>query len=252
MPILNSLHTRAVPRSLCDSAFIKNKKPSVAETVVTTPLAILALTYIHTITIDAENLLAAVKESGAYETALKIYSDRRLAEYRKEFANVMASPTLERLNSFILRYASIDPDSLIKEAHQALAKAELTEAKAELTAASGISRLEAFIAKYPSAEFAGLVDDAKEKIISIKASALAEYREEFQSAKTVQDFEAFIQLHSQDDPDGLVPKARLSLNRLLKLQEEAQRREAAAREMKLVAWRKSLKIGDRYFLWANS
>ncbi len=101
-----------------------------------------------------------------------------------------------------------------------------------------------FIAKYQNNDPDKLVAQAEKKLPDVQAKEAAEahaqYRNEFESASSASDYQAFINNYKNNDPDNLVPKARQKLNSIFAKQNAEVRQ---ARE-DLAKWQNSLQVGD--------
>lgn len=131
--------------------------------------------------------------------------------------------------------------------------------------ADTVEKILAFMERYKNDDPDGLVPRAEAKIPDIEKTArarqLAQYRNQFQEARTSADFRVFIERYASDDPERLIPRATQRLgaaeaevhrksaerdehDRKAKVAEmERQRREAA----NLASWRTRLKVGDDTF-----
>jgi len=130
---------------------------------------------------------------------------------------------------------------------------------------SNVNEVQRFIDYYGKYDPDNLMDDARLRLLQVKKnSELADYRKQFNAARSSADFIGFISLYGKNDPDGLVSQARAKLKiaeaneskqwQQWQLEEqerqrrqEAQRKEEAAKQAKLEAWRKSIKVGDDTF-----
>jgi len=89
---------------------------------------------------------------------------------------------------------------------------------------------------------------------AVKKSRLLAYREAFAKSISSSDYKKFIEKYQNDDPEGFIPQARKNMkiaeaDEVIKRKEEsvrqeAQRKEEAAKQAKLEAWRKNIREGD--------
>jgi len=118
---------------------------------------------------------------------------------------------------------------------------------AEFNAANNRKAVEAFLDRYKDFNPEGLLELARLRLITFdlqeKEQALQLYRQTFKEAVSSQDFASFISAYRLNDPDNLIPIAQERYNKLAK----QEQRDEAARQAKLTAWRKGLKVGDDTF-----
>lgn len=121
--------------------------------------------------------------------------------------------------------------------------------------ATSSRELQQFIEMYRDNDPDGLVLQATQKVKEAQtkeaAESLANYRQEFESASTADEYRAVISKYQFHDPEKLIPNAQKALDAQLARTQKAEQ-EQAAREKKeeaemakkFVRWQNGLKVGD--------
>lgn len=174
--------------------------------------------------------------------------------------NILAATTRSRVivNREMIRDAA-EQSGLIVEVESRQYSELLDAYRAAFQKASSSADYERFIVKYRDADPENLVPVAeKRKQAAIKQkeqeaefSRTQIYREAFRTAQSSVELDAFIKKYQDNDPEALVPKAKVMQNMVLRREDANRKREEADERLRIetfrkgiVSFRQNLQVGD--------
>lgn len=196
--------------TICSSAFAESRTGA-GEAVVGNLFNVVVGTTRLRKGVNMVALLEAADKSGllahldqAAADKARAAKDQAYAEYRQAFETASTSVDFLR---FIKKYSKEDPDGLVP-----LAKEKM--------------------------QFAAACEEKEDK-----ARRYEDYKRQFNEGKTALDMENFIQQYSQNDPDGLVPKAMKKRDALACQEETAERQRREKTLAQIRSFQKTLHTG---------